>query len=83
VTFSRPGRINRYAIEKSILEKSMGTVHPKDLETWTISEVFLFLIDPEERCPDGSPNMSETEIRAAAEEWAAKPPLEKLRSYRW
>ena len=61
----------------------MGTVHPRDIPEWTLSEVFLFLEDPDSRGPDGSPNMNEGELAAAAKAWESLSALEKLKAYRW
>ena len=77
MTFSRPGRLNRYAIEKSILEKSQGSVKPWEIEQWTLPEVFLFLDSPER------PGISEAEAIAEIEAWSRLGPKERLRAFEW
>ena len=74
---SQPGRLNRYALEKSILEKSQGAVKPWEIELWTLPEVFLFLDSPEQA------GISEAEAIAELEAWAALKPSERLRAFRW
>ena len=70
--------MNRWSLEKSLLEKSNGAIKPWEIGQFTLAEILMFLEDPEKRAPSGLPNMSDTEMTAAFEIWQALTPLERL-----
>lgn len=69
-------------LEKSLLEKSQGSIKPWEIGRFTIAEALMFLEDPRGRGPGGTPNMNDDEIAAELQRWQGLTPLERLRDVR-
>ena len=69
-------------MHKGIVEKSNGAIAPKEVGTWTLPEIDLFLADPKEHTPTGNANLK-TDWEAATElaAWARLTPLERLQNF--
>lgn len=75
-----PGRLDRWILEKSILEKSQGAIKPWEIGQLTLSEALMFLEDPSGRA-GSAPTLSDREIEAELERWQGMTPLERLRNF--